>query len=334
MQLEGANKNINSFVRIKHVDYEIKMLFTDGDREVTIKDCYKKTPVDEQSFTFDKVYNENSTNNEIFDYTYKNIISKAFDNINCAMVCSGVNGSGKSYTLFGDDFRTPKAPKMTTDTEPDGLIYKVVQSILQQASDLEDTRTVKLTASFYDLYLDKLRDLGAGIPLNDSDISKKLTSLGNKENSGRFNELGSNGPELEIVDESNPNISTYGLNTIIRNGTILPINSTKDIARLLEYGFSYRERLDIKTDDKSTESRAHIVVNLCLKMTDEENPNFPQVNSLIQFIKLGGSEKVSKSLNENNADKYQENIILNSDYGCLQRLIYGLYTGQKSKIFY
>ena len=150
MQLEGANKNIHSFVRVKHVDYEIKMLETEGDKEIIIKDTYQKTPVNQQSFTFDKVYNEYTTNEEIFDYTYKNIISKAFDNINCSMICSGVCGSGKSFTLFSDDFRSLKAPKMTTNTEPQGMVYQTVKSILQQASDLEDTRQLELTASFYD----------------------------------------------------------------------------------------------------------------------------------------------------------------------------------------
>ena len=333
MQLEGANKNIHSFVRVKHVDYEIKMLETEGDKEIIIKDTYQKTPVNQQSFTFDKVYNEYTTNEEIFDYTYKNIISKAFDNINCSMICSGVCGSGKSFTLFSDDFRSLKAPKMTTNTEPQGMVYQTVKSILQQASDLEDTRQLELTASFYDQDLDKLRDQGSGIPLSDGDMGRKLTMVGRQETSNRFGDIGSNAPELEIVDDpSYNNISLYGLNTIIRNGTVVPINTIKDIERLLEHGFSYRERSNVRVDDKNTDSRAHLILNLCLKMTDDDNPNFPQVNSLIQFVKLGGSEKVSKSLNDNNAEKYQENIILNSDYACIQRLIYALYAGQKSKI--
>lgn len=46
-------------------------------------------------------------------------------------------------------------------------------------------------------------------------------------------------------------------------------------------------------------------------------------------MRLGGSEKISKSLNGNTGEKFQENIIVNTDYANLQRLIYGLYTGQK-----
>lgn len=43
-------------------------------------------------------------------------------------------------------------------------------------------------------------------------------------------------------------------------------------------------------------------------MFDKENPNYPNVSSVMQFVRLGGSEKVSKSLNENTGEKYQENI--------------------------
>lgn len=72
-----------------------------------------------------------------------------------------------------------------------------------------------------------------------------------------------------------------------------------------------------------------MIVNICLKMSDPSNPNYPPVNSIISFIRLGGSEKVSKNINEMTGEKFQENIIVNADYSCLQRLVYGLFTGQK-----
>ena len=50
------------------------------------------------------------------------------------MIAMGVNGSGKGYTLFGDDFKRQQ-PKMSNSNETDGIIYKVVESILNQASD-------------------------------------------------------------------------------------------------------------------------------------------------------------------------------------------------------
>lgn len=278
MQQADSNKNIHSLVRIKHVDYVIKMLSTDGNREIVIKDLYKKTSVDEQSFTFDKIYDENTSNQEIFEHTYKNIISKAFDNINCCMVAMGVNGSGKGFTLFGDDFKGLKGPKVNDTDEPEGLVYKVVESILEQAEDLGDTREISLTASFYDLFLDRLRDLAVGIPIFGEEAAPEKPV---KKEGRRFMEIGANTPELEIIDihATQSAIAEKGVGVIVRGGTVVPIEHPSDIGMLMEYGFSARERMDIKSSDKTTESRAHLIMNLCLKMTDKENPNFPPVNS-------------------------------------------------------
>ena len=201
-------------------------------------------------------------------------------------------------------------------------------SILQKASDLEDTREVTLTASIYDLYLDKVRDLGYGMSLTDADMVK---SSNVKEKKGHDDDKpGPNNMEIVCDGSTNVNISQYGLNSIVKNGTIVPIKDSKDIGRLLDHAFTYKERLALKSIDAISENRAHIIVNLCLKMIDKENPNFPAVNSLVQFVRLGGSEKISKSLTGNTGQKYQENIIVNADYANLQRIVYGLYTGQKS----
>lgn len=58
-------------------------------------------------------------------------------------------------------------------------------------------------------------------------------------------------------------------------------------------------------------------------MRDLQNPNFPAVNSLIQFVRFGGTEKVRKGLpNQYKGDKYQESIFVNSDYHILSKVKY------------
>lgn len=99
---ENANKNILSCVKVKNVEYAIKLLNFQSDTQVTIKDLYKKTSVDEYTFEFDRVFESKATIDDCFRYAYKNCVSKAFDGINCAVVAMGVDGSGKHHTLFGD----------------------------------------------------------------------------------------------------------------------------------------------------------------------------------------------------------------------------------------
>ena len=99
---ENANKNILSCVRIKNVEYPIKMLSTQSNSQITIKDLYKKTNVDEYSFDFDRIFETTDSLDDCFRFIYKNCLAKAFDGINCSVVTLGVDGSGKTYTLLGD----------------------------------------------------------------------------------------------------------------------------------------------------------------------------------------------------------------------------------------
>jgi hypothetical protein len=99
---ENANKNILSCVRIKNVEYTSNLLACQSESQITIKDVYKKTSVDEYTFEFDRIFDSRQTIDDCYKYLSKNCLSKAFEGINCAVVALGVDGSGKTYTLFGD----------------------------------------------------------------------------------------------------------------------------------------------------------------------------------------------------------------------------------------
>lgn len=99
---ENANKNVLSCVRVKNVEYPIKMLAFPSESHITVKDIYRKTNVDEYTFEYDRVFEHGHSLDAMFRYVYKNSLSKAFDGINCSVISMGVDGSGKTYTLFGD----------------------------------------------------------------------------------------------------------------------------------------------------------------------------------------------------------------------------------------
>ena len=68
-----------------------------------------------------------------------------------------------------------------------------------------------------------------------------------------------------------------------------------------------------------------------VKIEDKEDSTFQTVNSVVQFVRFGGSQKLTKGINDKNkGEKFQENIVVNSDSAAMQRIIYGLYTGQKA----
>lgn len=71
-----------------------------------------------------------------------------------------------------------------------------------------------------------------------------------------------------------------------------------------------------------------------IKITDNNDNSFPPINTLVQFVRFGGSQKMTKGMaDKNKGEKFQENIVVNTDYSCFQKVIYGLYTGQKAVVY-
>jgi len=55
-----------------------------------------------------------------------------------------------------------------------GIVSRCLEAILRKAKDMEDIREFVITASFFELYLDQVRDLGKGLSdkHNASNISR------------------------------------------------------------------------------------------------------------------------------------------------------------------
>ena len=55
-------------------------------------------------FQFDYIFNENSTQNDIFDISAKEICDSLFEGYNGTIFAYGQIGSGKTYTMLGPDY--------------------------------------------------------------------------------------------------------------------------------------------------------------------------------------------------------------------------------------
>lgn len=54
-------------------------------------------------FNFDKIFDTNSTNHEIYVNTTKNLINTLMDGYNCSIFAYGATGAGKTHTMLGHD---------------------------------------------------------------------------------------------------------------------------------------------------------------------------------------------------------------------------------------
>uniref|UniRef100_A0A146KMD8 Kinesin-like protein n=1 Tax=Lygus hesperus TaxID=30085 RepID=A0A146KMD8_LYGHE len=96
-------------------------------------------------FEFNRVFDENSTNEEVFDATTKNIVKSVLEGYNCSVFAYGATGAGKTYTMLG----SPDNP---------GITYRTIVELLSQIGLMEGWK-ITIGASYIEVYNENVRDL-------------------------------------------------------------------------------------------------------------------------------------------------------------------------------
>lgn len=102
------------------------------------------------TFTFDRVFNTNSQQEEVFEYSLRQTVDDLMKGYNGTVLAYGQTGSGKSYTMMGSSI---------DDSIYRGAIPRIVdmifEMILQSSSDIEYTVRV----SYMEIYMERIKDL-------------------------------------------------------------------------------------------------------------------------------------------------------------------------------
>ncbi|KUJ17211.1 kinesin-domain-containing protein [Mollisia scopiformis] len=109
------------------------------------------------SFTFDRVFDMNSRQKDVFDFSIKPTVDDILNGYNGTVFAYGQTGAGKSYTMMGTDI---------DNDEGRGVIPRIVEQIF--ASILSSPGTIEYTVrvSYMEIYMERIRDLLA--PHNDN----------------------------------------------------------------------------------------------------------------------------------------------------------------------
>jgi kinesin family protein 5 len=109
------------------------------------------------TFTFDRVFDMNSKQSDIFEYSIKSTVDDILNGYNGTVFAYGQTGAGKSYTMMGTSI---------DDEEGKGVIPRIVEQIF--ASILASPANIEYTVrvSYMEIYMERIRDLLA--PQNDN----------------------------------------------------------------------------------------------------------------------------------------------------------------------
>jgi kinesin family protein 2/24 len=110
-------------------------------------------------FAFDNVFDELSSNLDIYDSTVRNLIPGVFDGKWASVFAYGQTGSGKTFTMMGSGLTGKKAGNQRdNDSENFGLYYLAAQDLFKQANQRRNQH-ISVGASLFEIYGGKLFDL-------------------------------------------------------------------------------------------------------------------------------------------------------------------------------
>ncbi|XP_071099275.1 carboxy-terminal kinesin 2-like [Haliotis cracherodii] len=116
-------------------------------------------------FTFDKVFQPETTQSEVFEEIAQ-LVQSALDGYNVCIFAYGQTGSGKTYTMEGGS---------VDDDLTMGMIPRAVQQVFSTARDLEEKGwQYQLDASMLEIYNETIRDL-----LSEEDMKHEIKMTGN-----------------------------------------------------------------------------------------------------------------------------------------------------------
>ena len=89
-------------------------------------------------FIFDRVFDANATNQDIFEHTTKTIIDGVLNGYNCTVFAYGATGAGKTHTMLGND-KTP------------GVMFLTMMDLYQKIEELKHEKTCEVAVSYLEV---------------------------------------------------------------------------------------------------------------------------------------------------------------------------------------
>lgn len=100
----------------------------------------------DQTFGFDRVFDENTTQGDVYEATTRNLLDSVLDGYNATVFAYGATGCGKTHTITG------------TIQEP-GVIFLTMQELFERIGELTEDKVTEVSLSYLEIYNETIRDL-------------------------------------------------------------------------------------------------------------------------------------------------------------------------------
>jgi len=102
--------------------------------------------VKDQVFAFDRIFDDNASQTDVYEGTTKNLLDSVLDGYNATVFAYGATGCGKTHTITG------------TAQQP-GIIFLTMQELFEKINERSDEKVTELSLSYLEIYNETIRDL-------------------------------------------------------------------------------------------------------------------------------------------------------------------------------
>ena len=237
----------------------------EGDKYINNEKNLIITKTKEKQYAFDFAFDEETTQEDIYHFTTEMLINKVMEGFNATVFAYGATGSGKTYTMVGDD----KNP---------GIMIRAISDLFNALNQVKNVK-YNVSISYIEIYNEQLKDL-----LDN-----------NNYNNNNKNNLKDNKKEINKIDiRTDPQKGTF-----LYGVSLHQVICANDAFKLLVYG--NKNRTEGITEQNENSSRSHAILQINIESQDS---NLSLINKIafgkFILVDLAGSEKVSATSKINN----------------------------------
>ena len=206
---------------------------------------------------FDSVFNEEATNEDVFEVCTKPIVTSVMGGFNCSVFVYGATGAGKTFTMLGSENNPGKLINSRfqrgTYKILSGITFLTMRELFSQIEALENERKFDIGISYLEVYNENVMNL-----------------------------LTKSGP-LKLREDSQG---------VVVGGLVLKqIHNADELFELLVIG--NKNRTQHPTDANEESSRSHAIFQVHIRMTDKKTSVRRTVK--LSMIDLAGSERAQST---------------------------------------
>ena len=255
----------------------------------------------QSSFEFDFVFDENSSQSQIYDYTTRNLINNVLEGYNATVLAYGATGTGKTYTMVGNGVNN-------------GIMIRTIKDLFYYVnSNIMDNKQFVIKISFIEIYNETIKDLLSndnsivelktdskkGLVLKNALIKKisneneafNLIMKGNKNRTEKFSEYNNNSSRSHAILNIYIEIEDQEIN----------LKQNKSFGKFMLLDLAGCEKTSFNNNIKNKElgsiNKSLLALNKCINLLVSKNRGFipwrdSNLTRLLQESLCGNSKLV------------------------------------------